>query len=303
MNVVRGVGLQINPHVQTFESSLDPALYDFVELLCDEFAAPLDSGQVMDPSMRSVLERYQSKKATLAHGNYGNEFGFEPLDETPGVLRHIDIAHAMKSPWYADHMFYGFKSHSFMWSSPVPFSRSEIERIAGRAAAFQDRLKMPLLHENAFYYAPFPGTNMPEADFLAEIFHKAQTFSLLDLHNVYANSVNFKDYDAWKFLRTIPLDRVVEIHLAGGVRIEDWYHDFHCAPVPEPVWEMLAYVMKNAPRLEAVVLEVQGPAHSSQAPKIDATWPEMVSNDLRRAKAMWKSIKEPATPEGQAANR
>ncbi|MEO8698765.1 MAG: DUF692 family multinuclear iron-containing protein [Kofleriaceae bacterium] len=288
---VRGVGLQVNPHVQSFESQLDPTAYDFVELLCDEYAAPLDCGLVIDPSMRKVLERYQSSHPTLAHGNYGNEFGFEPLDETPAVLRHVEIARAMQSPWYADHMFYGFRSHSFMWSSPLPFNKAEIQRVAGRAAALQDRLGIPLLHENAFYYAPFPGTDMPEADFLAEVVHCAQTYLLLDLHNIYANSVNFKGYDAWNFIRTIPLDRVIEIHLAGGVRIEDWYHDFHCAPVPEPVWEMLAYVMEHAPRLEAVTLEVQGPAHSSQTPAIDDSWPAMVHADLRRAKAMWSAIR------------
>lgn len=299
---VRGVGLQMNPHVQTFESKLDGSTFDFVELLCDEYAAPLDCGIVIDPTMRTVLEHHQSTHPTLAHGNYGNEFGFEPLDETPGVLRHIEIAHAMNSPWYADHMFYGFRSHSFMWSSPLPFSKAELERVAGRAAAFQDRLKMPLLHENAFYYAPFPGTDMPEPEFIAEIVHRAQTYLLLDLHNIYANSVNFPEYDAWAFLRTIPLDRVVEVHLAGGVRIEDWYHDFHCAPVPEPVWEMLAHVLKHAPKLEAVTLEVQGPAHCSQSPKIDDSWPDMVHADLRRAKALWNAIREPAQAGGARAD-
>lgn len=297
---VRGVGLQVNPHVQGFESQLDPAAYDFVELLCDEYAAPLDCGLVMDPAMHKVLERYQASHPTLAHGNYGNEFGFEPLDETPGVLRHVEIAHAMQSPWYADHMFYGFRSHSFMWSSPLPFSKAELLRVAGRAAAFQDRLRMPLLHENAFYYAPFPGTDMPEPEFLAEIVHRAQTFLLLDLHNVYANSVNFPGYDAWQFIRTIPLDRVVEIHLAGGVRIEDWYHDFHCAPVPEPVWELLAHVLERAPRLEAVTLEVQGPAHSSRSPAIDETWPAMVHADLARARALWRAHRGPAAEQGAA---
>lgn len=295
---IRGVGLQMNPHVQGFESQLDPASYEFVELLCDEYAAPLDCGLVLDPTMRKVLERYQSTHPTLAHGNYGNEFGFEPLDETPGVLRHVEIAHAMNSPWYADHMFYGLRSHSFMWSSPLPFNTREIERVAGRAAAFQDRLKMPLLHENAFYYAPFPGSDIPEPEFLAEIVQRAQTYLLLDLHNVYANSVNFEGYDAWKFLHTIPLDRVIEVHLAGGVQLEDWYHDFHCAPVPEPVWEMLAHVLAHAPRLEAVTLEVQGPAHSSQTPQIDETWPAMVHADLRRAKAMWSASREDGAARG-----
>jgi uncharacterized protein (UPF0276 family) len=284
---VRGVGLQINPHVQSFESKLAPSSYDFVELLCDEYAAPLDCGIVVDPAMRKVLERYQSTHPTLAHGNYGNEFGFEPLDDTPAILRHIEIAHAMKSPWYADHMFYGFRSHSFMWSSPLPFNKAEIKRVAGRAAAFQDRLQMPLLHENAFYYAPFPGTDIPEAEFIAEVVHHAQTYLMLDLHNIHANAVNFEGYDAWQFLRTIPLDRVIEVHIAGGVRIEDWYHDFHCAPVPEPVWEMLAHVLRHAPKLEAVTLEVQGPAHSPKTPAIDDSWPEMIHTDLRRAKALW----------------
>lgn len=291
MTRVRGVGLQINPHVQTFEHEIPGELYDFVELLCDEYAAPLDCGIVLDPAMRPVLERYQASHPTLAHGNYGNEFGFEPLDETPSVLRHIAIAHAMNSPWYADHMFYGTRSHSFMWSSPLPFSRTELDRIAGRAAALQDRLGMPLLHENAFYYAPFPGSHMPEAEFLAELTHRAQTYHLLDLHNIYANAVNFPDYDAWQFLRTIPLDRVVEIHIAGGVRIEDWYHDFHCSSVPEPVWEMLAHVLQRAPRLEAITLEVQGPAHSAQTPVIDGSWPEMVRADLVRAKQLWHAAR------------
>jgi uncharacterized protein len=288
---VRGVGLQINPHVQSFESKLAPSSYDFVELLCDEYAAPLDCGLVVDPAMRKVLERYQSRHATLAHGNYGNEFGFEPLEDTPAILRHIEIAHAMKSPWYADHMFYGLRSHSFMWSSPLPFNKAEIERVAGRASAFQDRLQMPLLHENAFYYAPFPGTDIPEAEFIAEVVHRAQTYLLLDLHNIHANAVNFEGYDAWQFLRTIPLDRVIEVHIAGGVRIEDWYHDFHCAPVPEPVWEMLAHVLRNAPKLEAVTLEVQGPAHSPKTPAIDDTWPEMIHTDLRRAKTLWTTAR------------
>ncbi len=292
---IRGVGLQMNPHVQSFEAKVDPSTYDFLELLCDEYAAPLDCGLVIDPAMRGVLERYQNQSPTLAHGNYGNEFGFEPLEETPGVLRHIEIANAMQSPWYADHMFYGFRSHSFMWSSPLPFNQGEIDRVAGRAAAFQDRLKMPLLHENAFYYAPFPGSDVPEAEFLARIVERAQTHLLLDLHNIYANSVNFEDYDPWKFIRTIPLDRVIEIHLAGGVQIEDWYHDFHCAPVPEPVWEMLEHVLKTAPNLQAVTLEVQGPAHSSQTPAIDDSWPEMVHTDLRRAKALWARHRDPST--------
>jgi uncharacterized protein (UPF0276 family) len=281
-----GIGLQLNPTVLELETKgLDPSLYDYAELLCDQFAAPLDAGYVLDPVMRPLLDRIASKHPLIAHGNYGNEFGFDPLDETAGVMRHIAIAHEMKSPWYADHMFFGFQASSYVWSSPLPFSRAEVERVAGRAAALQDKLKMPLLHENAFYYAPMPGSEIPEAEFIATMVTKAQTHLLLDLHNIYANSVNFKGYDAWQFLKTIPLDRVIEIHLAGGQQAEDWYHDFHSYAVPEQVWEMLRYVIPRAPKLGAIVLEVQGPAHSPVSRPVDESWVGMINGDLTRARA------------------
>jgi uncharacterized protein len=288
---VHGVGLQINPTTLALLDDVDPALYSYSELLCDQFAGPLDTGYVVDPVLRPMLERLRERHPLLAHGNYGNEFGYDPLEKTPGVLRHIAIAHDMNSPWYADHMFFGSRASAYMWSTPLQFSRLEIERVAGRAAAFQDRLKLPLLHENAFYYARFPGSDIDEAEFIAGIVTRAQTYLLLDLHNVYSNSVNFPDYDVWKYLRTIPLDRVVEIHLAGGEQIEDWYHDFHNHYVPEPVWDLLGYVLRNAPRLEAITLEVQGPAHSAKSHSVAPDWAQMIRNDLTRARQMWDAVR------------
>jgi len=290
-----GIGLQLNPTVLELQpQGVDPGLYEYAELLCDQFTGPLDAGYALDPLMRPVMEEIAATHALIAHGNHGNEFGFEPLDETAGVLRHIPAAHAMKSPWYADHMFFGFEATAYVWSSPLPFSRAEIERVAGRAAALQDRLKLPLLHENAFYYARTPGSEIAEAEFMAAMVEKAQTHLLLDLHNVYSNSKNFEGYDAWTFLRTVPLDRVIEIHIAGGQQSEGWYHDFHSHPVPEQVWEMLAYVVARARDLGAIVLEVQGPAHSSVSRTVDASWVSMINEDLRRARAVLDGSRAPA---------
>jgi uncharacterized protein (UPF0276 family) len=290
-----GIGLQMNPTALELEpQGIDPSLFEYAELLCDQFTGPLDAGYALDPLMRPMLEELASKHALIAHGNHGNEFGFEPLDDTAGVRRHIPAAHAMKSPWYTDHMFYGFESTGYVWSSPLPFSRAEIERVAGRAAAMQDRLKLPLLHENAFYYARMPGSEIAEAEFMAAIVEKAQTHLLLDLHNVYSNSQNFEGYDAWKFLNTVPLDRVVEIHLAGGQSADGWYHDFHSYPVPQPVWDMLAYVIPRAPMLGAIVLEVQGPAHNLVSRPVDGTWVSMINEDLSRARVVLDRSLAPA---------
>ena len=290
-----GIGLQLNPTaMQLLPQGIDPKLFDYAELLCDQFAAPLDAGYLIDPVMRPMLDEVGAEHPIIAHGNYGNEFGFEPLDQTVGVLRHIAVAHAMHSPWYADHMFFGFQAGSYVWSSPLQFSRAEVERVAGRAAALQDRLKLPLLHENAFYYAPMPGSEIAEAEFIATMVEKAQTHLLIDLHNLYANSQNFTGYDAWAFLRTVPLDRVIEIHIAGGQYAEDWYHDFHSQSVPDAVWEMLAHVVARAANLRAVVLEAQGPAHSTVSRLVDPSWVSMINRDLAKARAVVAASRAPA---------
>jgi uncharacterized protein len=291
-----GVALQLNPTWvnQIGLEHLEGLSYDYAELLCDSFAGALDAPYVLEPGTRALIDQIGEKKQVIAHGNYGSEFGFEPLEDTGAVKRHIAIAREMKSPWYADHMFFGDRASTFMWSSPLQFSKAEIERVAGRAAAMQDMLKMPLLHENAFYYARFPGSTLAEVDFISEIITRAGTHSLLDLHNVYANSMNFPEYDRWHFLKTLPLDRVVEIHLAGGQYFGDWYHDFHNHGVPEGVWEMLEYVVPRATNLECICLEVQGPEHCSGSRQVDLTWIEMMKIDLDRSKAIWTKYKEPA---------
>ncbi len=293
--IARGVGLQLNPTIinDVKLANLTGIAYDFAELLCDTFAGPLDSCYVIDPASRPLLEAIAEEHPIVAHGNYGAEFGFTPLEDTPSVKRHVAITHEMNSPWYCDHMFFGDRASSYMWSQPLQFTKKEIVRVAERAARLQDILKKPLLHENAFYYARFPGSDMPEAEFMAEFVVRAGTHLLLDLHNIYANSVNLEGYDAWQYLKTAPLDRVVEIHIAGGQWLGDYYHDLHNNAVPHPVWEMLDYVVKNAKNLEAITLEVQGPDHTSGSRQVDATWPEMIKADLTRAKSIWDMHKNP----------
>jgi uncharacterized protein len=291
----RGIGLQyqstVAPIHDGVEGDEEPLVYDVSEILCDSFTGPLDGPYVAEPATRPLIERLRAEHALIAHGNYGEEFGFTPLAETNVVRRHIPFSQELQSPWYGDHLFYGFEASTYMWSSPLPFSRAEIERVAGRAAELQDRLKAPLLHENPFYYAPFPGSHLGEAEFIAGLVERAQTYLLLDLHNIYANSVNFKGYDCAQYLRTIPLDRVIEVHLAGGQWIDGWYHDLHNHPVPEPVWEMLAHVLRHARNLQVVTLEVQGPAHHSRSRAVDASWRKMIRDDLARARALWTSIR------------
>jgi len=296
---IRGVGLQLNDTVINGlgVEGFRGAEFAYAQLICDSWAAPLDSGYVVNQSLRRWFDLLAERYPLLAHSNYGLEYGFDPIAESPALARHVQLAREMRSPWIADHMFYGLVSDSFVWSTPLQFSRAEIDRVAGRAAAFQDALQIPLLHENAFYYATFPGSEIGEAEFMAEVALRAGTHLLLDLHNVYANAIDHEGYDAWRFLDTIPLDRVMEIHIAGGQWIEGWYHDLHNHAVPEPVWEMLEHVLRRAPNLQAVTLEFQGAAHHPRSRPLDSGWTDMVMSDLSRATRLWNAIRgESAAP-------
>ena len=292
---VRGIGLQYQDTVQPLhdgvEGDTEPLVYDVAEVLADNFVGGLDSPYVVDPVNRPALERLMAQRPLTSHGNYGGEFGFEPLEETNAVRRHLPFTHEIQSPWYGDHLFFGYPGSTYMWSSPVPWSRKEVERLAERAARLQDLFKVPVMHENPFYYAPFPGSHLAEAEFTSELVRRAGTYLLLDLHNIYSNSVNFKGYDPWQYLRTIPLDKVLQVHLAGGQWLEGWYHDLHNHPVPDPVWQMLDFVLKEARNLQLVVLEVQGPAHTARSREVDASWRKMIREDLARARAAWTAVR------------
>jgi hypothetical protein len=281
-----GVGLQYNPEILGWFPFAE-ARVDALEVLLDTLAGPLDSPYIVLPGKQAELARLAGLAPLIAHSNYGAEFGFEPLEQTAAVRRHVPLARLTGSPWVADHCFYGDSSWVDIWSSPVQFSRPEVRRLGARARELQDRYGMPLAHENAAYYVQCPGGQLSEARFMAALVEESGTYLHLDLHNVYTNSVNFPDFDAAEYLRVIPLERVIEIHLAGGTWSRGWYHDWHQGPVPEPVWEMLEQVLGQA-RPGAVILEVQGRAHHGDgrvlSPEEDL---DGVCADLDRARVIW----------------
>lgn len=116
----------------------------------------------------------------------------------------------------------------------------------------------PVLENVATLIDP-PASPMPEADWLATVLREAGpgTGLLLDLHNVHANARNF-GFDAEEFLRSIPLDRVRTIHLAGGRMWRGRLLDDHLHDVPEPVFALLELTASLARQPLTVLIERDG---------------------------------------------
>lgn len=280
-----GVGIQYNPEILDwfpFEA-LD---VDLFEVLLDPFMGPLDSPYVFLPGALERLMDIKSRTPLLAHSNYGCDFGFSALERTPAVRRHVPMTRAIGSPWVANHSFYGDDSWLDIWSSPVQFSRAEVKRLGGRARRLQELYGVPLAHENATYYVRTPGSTLREAEFMAALVAEAGTFLHLDLHNVYANSLNLPGFRMADYLAELPLERVLAVHLAGGSWHDGLYHDWHDSPVPEPVWEALDWLLPRA-RPSAVILEYQGRCHHESTRVLDSGDESMIVKDLARAKRAW----------------
>ena len=238
-----------------------------------------------------------AKFPIIGHSNYGGDFGFADLATTSAVRRHVPLAKQFNVPWVADHCFYSDGSWADVWSSPVQFSPAEVVRLAARARALQDSYGVPLAHENAAYYRTCPGSDMPEEEFLARMLELSGTWLHLDLHNLYANELNHaaRGYSIRRFLATIPLDRVISIHIAGGRWVDDQYHDLHDTQVTEAVWDLLDDVLSRA-RPGAVILEYETQALYCNEETLDRERTiDLILADLDRARTAWDRAYGPAS--------
>jgi len=183
--------------------------------------------------LRHLSEQYP---LTL-HGLSLNIGGAAPLD--------LDLVQAIKTfiqnhqcPLYSEHLSYCADHGQLYDLMPIPFSQAAIDHCAARIQQVQDILGQQICIENVSYYAA-PFQEMAEIDFINAVLEKADCKLLLDVNNIYVNSINH-GYDAEDFLHALPAQRVDYMHIAGHfVEAEDLRVDTHGAPVCDPVWSLL----------------------------------------------------------------
>ena len=148
---------------------------------------------------------------------------------------------------------------------------------------------MPLMENIATLIEP-PCSTLGEPAWVSNIAAASGCPLLLDLHNLYANAMNF-GFDPLQYLAEIPLDRVGCIHIAGGRWIEAPDHskryllDDHLHEVAEPVYELLAQVAARTAAPLTVVLERDGafPPMAALLDELDRTRAALAAGRRRQA--------------------
>ncbi|WP_097946046.1 DUF692 domain-containing protein [Streptomyces sp. ms115] len=122
---------------------------------------------------------------------------------------------------------------------PVPRTWDGLDVLCENVRIAQDSLPVPLVLENIAALITWPGEELTEGQFLAELVERTGVRLLIDVANLHTNHVNLGQ-DPAKALDELPVEAIAYVHVAGGVEKNGVWHDTHAHPVSEPVLEVLA---------------------------------------------------------------
>lgn len=240
---------------------------DFLEIITDHY---FDFTRFERRELRELSSRFRliPHSLSLSPGTIG------PPDDA--YLRRLaKLVKRVDPPWWSDHLAMtraGVIDVGHL--APVPLTEEMLTVVCANVNRAKARVGRPFIIENIAYTLRLPGSEMSEAEFLSEVLDRTDSGLLLDLMNLHANSRNH-GYDPFAFLRSIPLNRVVQVHVIGGHYHGGILVDSHSRPTPEEVWRMLEFVAA-ATEIRAVLLE-----WDEQFPEFD-----VIIGQLARARAI-----------------
>ena len=227
---VLGSGLGLRRDLMDELESDFPTEIDFMEVAPENW---IGMGGKLGKRFRAFTE----KVPFVTHGLSLSLGSPAPLDEkfildVKSFLDEHDIR------CYSEHLSYCSDQGHLYDLMPIPFTQEAVHYVANRIKKVQEILERRIAIENVSYYAA-PGKEMDEINFVSAVLEEADCDLLLDVNNIYVNSINHH-YDPMEFLAALPGDRVAYCHVAGHYNeAEDLIVDTHGANVIDPVWQIL----------------------------------------------------------------
>ncbi len=219
---------------------LDPGDVDFMEIAPENW---IGVGRRFGRQFAILAERFP----LVCHGLSLSIGAPAPLDvefvkSVRTFLDHHNIA------TYTEHLSYCGDEQGHLYDlMPIPFTEEAVRYVANRVKQVQDILERRIALEHVSYYAA-PGQEMEEVAFVNAVLREADCDLLLDVNNIFVNSVNFR-YDPLEFLERLDTSRTAYVHIAGHYEeAEDLRVDTHGCAIVEPVWALLdaAFVKEGA---------------------------------------------------------
>ena len=229
-----GLGLR---HVH-FEHILShwPKL-DWFEAISENF---MDSGGRPIHVLEQIAEHYP----IVLHGVSMSIGSTDPLN-FDYLSKLKNLTQKVNAKWVSDHLCWtgilGGNSHDLL---PLPLTDGSLKHVVARVKTVQDVLERPLILENPSTYLQFTQSTLSEPEFLRILGDETGCGFLLDVNNVYVSCFNAGE-DPFEYLAQFPIDRVVQIHLAGHDAQKTHIIDTHDRPVCDDVWALYKWVVSS----------------------------------------------------------
>jgi uncharacterized protein (UPF0276 family) len=229
-------------------------------------ASGIDHLAMADPPRADDVwwPRVKERHTLLLHDYLGQLS--EPLDER-AIQRARSLAELYQSPWVAEHfqcLHTEDGSYNLNYVFPPLYTEEFLDRFVANANALKVRLDQPLVMENIPGFFDVSASQMPEAIWLRRFFERTELGFLLDLPHVWLEA-HYHGVAPLNFLADFPLERVVELHVAGVAEDADLQGPW-IAPT-EPSAEMLDFMsaaVARCPQARAVTFDAFSPSLTAE---------------------------------------
>ncbi len=242
-----GVGLRRPHYAEILEAR--PQM-DWFEAISENFMVA--GGRPLE-----VIDGVRANYPVVMHGVSLSIGSTDPLNQA--YLRDLlALARWIKPAWISDHLCWtgvgGRNLHDLL---PLPHTEEAVQHTARRIREVQDFLGRRILIENVSSYMTYAHSRLTEWEFLTAVAEEADCAILLDLNNIFVNAFNHR-FDAHRYIDAMPVDRIVQFHLAGHADHGTYLLDTHDHPVRSEVWELYEYAVR---RLGAVSTLIEWDDH------------------------------------------
>jgi uncharacterized protein (UPF0276 family) len=222
-----GVGLR-RPHYRHVLENR-PAT-DWFEVISENFMVA--GGRPLE-----VLSAVRDRYPIVMHGVSLSIGSTDPLNRR--YLRELRaLARRVEPAWISDHLCWtGVGGHNLHDLLPLPYTEEVVRHVARRIRTVQDSLERRILIENVSSYMTFCDSTMTEWEFLTAVAEEADCAILLDINNIFVSAFNHR-WSAELYIDSIPVERVVQFHLAGHSDHGTHLLDTHDHPLREEVWTL-----------------------------------------------------------------
>ncbi|MCY7344722.1 MAG: DUF692 domain-containing protein [Pyrinomonadaceae bacterium] len=210
---------------------------DFLEITADHY---FDANRKKLAELDLLNEHFP----LIPHGLNLSLGSAEGIDENY-LEKFAALVEKLNPAWFREHLCFtksGGKQIGHL--APVPYTDEAVKVFVKNISHVKTRINTPLILENITYNVRFPSSEMTEAEFITRILEETDCGLLLDVTNLYINSVNF-GFDWRKFLDELPLERIVQLHFVGLHKHQNLLIDAHAHKTGDEIWEVFREVCRR----------------------------------------------------------